>query len=107
MFRDAHVTSTGGNVMTKGSIILALAVAAVLAASSASATPTAEQKCQGAKNQAAGKYAACRQKAEKGLAASGDTVKYRAAISKCEGQFDRAWQKAIDAAAADSATCPD
>jgi len=71
----------------------------------AHAAATPEQKCQAAKNQAAGKYAACRQNAEKGLAASGDASKYGAAITKCEGKFATAWQKATDTATAAGATC--
>jgi len=73
----------------------------------AHAAATPEQKCQAAKNQAAGKYAACRQNAEKGLAASDDATKYGAAITKCEGKLATAWQKATDAATEAGAICPE
>ena len=71
----------------------------------AAATP--QQKCQGGKNQAAGKYAACRQSAEKGFALKGNTTKYNDAILKCETKFGTAWQKEISKAAAAGATCLD
>lgn len=87
--------------------ITGMALATVLIAGMASAAATPEQKCQGAKNLAAGKYAACRQKAEKGLATTGDAAKYGESIVKCESEFATAWQKAIDVAAKASATCPD
>ena len=52
---------------------IVIASAAVLWASMAGAA-TPEQKCQGGKNRVAGKYAACRQNAEKGLALTGTEV---------------------------------
>ena len=75
----------------------------------AQAAPTAAQKCEAAKNVAAGKYAACRQTAEKTRVITGDLAKYAAAIARCEATFAKAWQAAIDKAAdADPpATCPD
>lgn len=78
----------------------------LLAARAAEAAPTTTEKCEGAKNQAAGKYAVCRHKAEKGLALSGDTTKYNEAIGKCESKFAAAWVKAIDKAGGAS-LCPD
>jgi hypothetical protein len=87
--------------MTKAGVFAALAWAATTLA----ATP--QQRCQGSKNLAAGKYAACRQEAEKGLALNGDTAKYDKAIAKCEKNFGKAWQKAIDKAAKASTTCLD
>ena len=68
---------------------------------------TPEQKCQAAKNTAAGVYARCRQNAEKTLALTSDNVKYGSAITKCENRFAAAWQKAIDNATAASAMCRD
>lgn len=68
---------------------------------------TPEQKCEAGKNQAAGKYADCRQKAEAGLVKTGDVTKYNTAIGKCETKFQDKWQKLIDAATAASVTCPD
>lgn len=79
----------------------------LLAAAPAIGALTAEQKCQAGKNQAAGKYADCRQKAEASLVKTGDTTKYAIAISKCETKFQTKWQKLIDAATAAGATCPD
>ena len=81
--------------------------AMLLVAGTAQGAATDAQKCQASKNEAAGKYAACRQNAEKGFALTADAVKYGAAITKCEDKFTAAWQKAIDKATAASATCPD
>jgi hypothetical protein len=91
--------------MTKN-IVAAAACAALLWAGAALAVAP-EQKCQGGKNKAAGKYAYCRQKAEKGLAYNGDTAKYNYAIAKCEQKFTKAWQKEIDRATAAGTTCLD
>jgi hypothetical protein len=88
-------------------ITTAAIAAMVLTATAALAGPTPQQKCQAAKNSAAGKYAACRQSAEKGLVGAVDSTKYDAAIAKCEEKFADAWQKAIDGAASAGATCPD
>lgn len=71
------------------------------------ASVTPEQKCQAAKNLAAGKYAACLQNAEKGQALVADAVKYDAAIAKCAASLAKSWQIAIDKAALAGATCPD
>ncbi|MCK6557413.1 DUF1566 domain-containing protein [Candidatus Binatia bacterium] len=84
-----------------------IAAGLLLAAVPATAALTPEQKCEAGKNQAAGKYADCRQKAEAGLVKSGDLAKYNTAIGKCETKFQDKWQKLIDAATAASATCPD
>ncbi|MCK6556790.1 DUF1566 domain-containing protein [Candidatus Binatia bacterium] len=84
-----------------------IAAGLLLAAVPATAAPTPEQKCEAGKNQAAGKYADCRQKAEAGLVKTGDITKYNTAIGKCETKFQDKWQKLIDAATAASATCPD
>lgn len=77
----------------------------VCAGFSFAATP--EEKCRAAKNLAAGKYAACRQNAEKGLALNGDATKYGEAVDKCEAKFASAWQNAIDKATDAGTTCPD
>lgn len=70
--------------------------ALLLGAGAPEAGGTPEQQCQAMKNKTAGKYAACRQSAEASLAASGDTTKYDAAITKCATSFTTAWQKAQD-----------
>lgn len=87
-------------------IVAATAGAALLWAGMAGAA-TPEQKCQGGKNRVAGKYAACRQNTEKGLALNGDPIRYAAAIAKCEAKFAADWQKEDTRAAADGATCLD
>lgn len=79
-----------------------LAVCLMLAgAGTAQAAPTAAQKCQASKNAAAGKYAACRERAEAKLASTGNTAAFDAAIAKCETRYQTAWnkaeQKAVDA----------
>src|SRR5262249_44726013 len=56
---------------------------------------------------AAGKYAACRQKAGKSLVLTGDATKYGDAITKCAAKLGTSWQKAIDQATAAGATCLD
>lgn len=86
---------------------LTVIAALLLGAASAPAKPTPVQKCQGGKNQAAGKYAACRQNAEAKLATTGDTVKYNAALDKCELKFRSTWQKLEASAAKAGATCLD
>lgn len=88
-------------------ITTAAIAAMLLTASAALAGPTPEQKCQAAKNSAAGKYAACRQSAEKSLVSTGDESKYGISIAKCEMKFADAWQKAIDNATNAGTTCPD
>jgi len=87
--------------------IVILAAALLAAASSAGAASTPEQKCQAAKNKTAGKYEACRQKAEAKLTTSGDATAYTTALGTCDTKFMRAWQKAIDKAAGVGATCLD
>jgi hypothetical protein len=82
-----------------GPMAVFLVSLSVASATAALAGPTPEQKCQAAKNSAAGRYAACRQSAEKTLASAGDVTKYGDAIAKCETKFADAWQKAIDGAA--------
>ena len=63
-----------------------LIVGALLCAGSAPALDPGP-KCQSAKNKDAGKYAACRQKAEAGLVKTGDATKYAEAIAKCDAKF--------------------
>lgn len=86
-------------------ILTAIGAALLWTAAAAAATP--EQKCQGGKNRVAGKYAACRHNAEKGLALAGDGGKYAVAIGKCEAKFAADWQKEDARAAAGGATCLD
>ena len=79
----------------------------LLLAATAMAAGTPEQKCQGGKNEAAGKLAACLAKAEKKLVLSGDGSAYAEAVSKCTDKFDAKWQKLEEAATAAGADCPD
>lgn len=82
-------------------------VALVFAAAPIYAAGSPQQKCQAAKNQAAGKYAACRQNAEKGLALGTDSVTYDAALAKCATKLASAWTKAETKASAAGVTCVD
>lgn len=84
-----------------------MAAIALLWTAGAAHAATPEQKCQGGKNRVAGKYAACRQNAEKGLALNGDAIKYAGTIGKCEAKFAADWQKEETRAAADGASCLD
>jgi len=89
--------------------VLAVLVAGalLLGAPSAEAAGTPQQKCQSAKDKAAGKYAACRQNAEAKLATSGDTTKYGPAIAKCTTKFGNSWLKANENAAKALVSCLD
>ena len=87
--------------------IVALATCGALLWTQPTMGATAQDKCQAGKNQAAGKYAACRHSAEKKLAVTGDTARYNDGIAKCEATFAAAWQKEEDRAAGASATCLD
>jgi len=86
--------------------LITVATLTTLIASAAFAAGTPEQKCQAGKNDAAGKYAACMGKAEKGLVTTGDAVKYAAVVSKCEGKILGTWSKLEAAAVGAGTTCP-
>lgn len=60
------------------------------------AGPTAEQKCEGGKSQASGKYAACASKAEKGLVLKEDVDAYGSALAKCEEKLTSGFAKLED-----------
>ena len=81
--------------------------ALLLGASWATAGLTPEQKCQAGKNQAAGKYAACRQNAEAKFAKNGDPTKYAKDLAGCTAKFTARWQKLEASAAKAGATCRD
>jgi hypothetical protein len=66
------------------------------AVATAQVTPAA--KCRSKKNQIAGKYSECRQKAEGKLALDGDATKYGIAIGKCLTKYDDKWVAAEAAA---------
>jgi hypothetical protein len=101
-------TESSDNLRASRAVCVALAAAAcatLLWAGTALATATPAQKCQAAKNKAAGKYALCRGNAEATLAKTGDTTKYDEAITKCETKYQTAWQKAEQKAVDAGSTC--
>jgi len=69
-------------------------------------TPPPQQKCEAGKNYAAGKYAACRQTAEKKLVLTGDATRYTTAIAECDTLLSMKWQRLEAAATAKGTTCP-
>ncbi len=71
-------------------ILWAVAAAALLLAGPAPAA-TPGERCESAKNREAGKYAACRQKAEATYALRGDAAKRSAALAKCDARYGRSW----------------
>jgi hypothetical protein len=84
----------------------AFTVALVWIAPMALAAGTAEQKCEGGKNDAAGKYNACLGKAQKAFVATGDSIKYADAVARCEGKLINSWGKLEAAAVSAGTTCP-
>jgi hypothetical protein len=77
------------------------AVLAALVGQPALAAGTPEQQCEGGKNGAAGKLAACIAKAQKTLVASADAIAYDEAVTKCEAKLASSFSK-LEAGAA----CP-
>lgn len=67
---------------------------------------TPEARCQAGKNQAAGRYAACLQKARKKLVLSGDVAKFDAAVAKCRTKFTTRWATLELKAIKKGSTCP-
>jgi hypothetical protein len=65
-----------------------------------------ETRCEAGKNAAAGKYAFCRQNAEKGLVRTGDATKYTGALAKCDQKYAATWQKLEQAAIDAGGNCP-
>ena len=78
----------------------------LVSALSAEAAVTPEQKCEGGKIDAAGKFSACLAKAEKGLVSNGDVAKYDAAVTKCQATLDSSYTKLEAAAEKKGGTCP-
>ncbi len=91
---------------TRRSIAALSALVSFVTAAGSHASLTPAQQCQAGKNRVAGKYAACRQNAEAGLATSGDTTKYGQAITKCTDKFVDAWLGLEEKAVKKGATCP-
>ena len=83
-------------VKMRRTITTAAIAAMLLTATVALAAPTPEQKCQAAKNSAAGKYAACRQTAVKTLVSTGEGAVVRERSVVCPPIFS---MKAISSAA--------
>ena len=86
---------------------LAATSVVVLAASVAGAAGTPQQQCQATKNKEAGKYVACRHKAEAKLATTGDTVTYSLTLQKCDEKWTNTWGKADMKAWAAGGSCLD
>ena len=81
-------------------------VLATLWAGAAFAANTPEQKCQGGKSQAAGKYALCRARAEKKQVLTGDGLIYSTAIARCDTKYALTWERLEQLATNASTTCP-
>ena len=74
-------------------IVAAAFAAIVVSVISAAAAPTPAEKCEGGKNDASGKYAACMAKAEKTLLFSSSLDSYDSAILNCAGKYSGSWSK--------------
>lgn len=85
--------------------ISTLALLGFVAATALAVEPL--DKCESAKNKAAGKYASCRQNAEAKLVTTGDTGVYASALTKCTEKLSTSWQRAIDNATKAGVTCLD
>ncbi len=107
MFADHHrAEATNGSAASgRRALVRAAALALLLPAVSLAAV-TPEQKCEGGKNSAAGKYDACAAKAEKGLVTKGDMTRYADALVKCEEKLVKSWDKLEAKAVAAGAACP-
>jgi hypothetical protein len=81
--------------------------ATFLGMGSVHAAQTAEQRCQGARNQLAAKYAVCRAKAEAKFTATADVEAYDASITKCSQSFTAGWTKIEAKAIAAGGACTD
>jgi hypothetical protein len=77
-----------------------------MAAGAVTAGPTPQEKCEGGKNAAAGKYYACIANAEKAFVLVEDGDKYEAAIQKCKTNLNVSWDKLEAKAETKDATCP-
>ena len=86
-------------------IITAVALALVFAGT-AFAKPAPAQKCQSAKNTLAGKYEACRQKAEAKFASTGDRTGRTTALQKCLNSYALKWPLTESNAVKAGGACP-
>lgn len=83
-----------------------LALSAILFWQSTAFAVTPEERCQSAKNQEAGKYASCRQRAEKNFVINGDTARYSRSIMKCDNRLSSRWASLEQSAVAAGTSCP-
>jgi len=67
----------------------------------------AKRRCRAIKTVATGRYAACRHRAESGLARTSDTNVYDTRIAGCEANLESAWSKIINRTAKRGTTCFD
>jgi len=67
----------------------------------------AKRRCRALKTVAAGRYTACRFRAESRRARFSDTPAYEARISRCEVNLERGWQRIIERTEARGTTCFD
>ena len=74
-------------------LILIAGALLLVAAGTAHAKPTAEQKCQKGRYDAAAKYSACQQKAMAKLFGADDFTKFQAAAGKCHVKYTDTWAK--------------
>lgn len=89
----------------RGWVAMGWALALVLCAGAAQAAGDPADKCEAAKNAAAGGYVSCLAKAQAKLVGSGgvDTDKYNAAVTKCGEKLGKKWASAEEKAAG---ACP-
>lgn len=86
--------------------VTAIVAVSTLAAATARAAATDEQKCQAKLQSAAAKYAACQTKAKAKFEAAGeDLVVYNAAAAKCVAKYAAVWPKVQTKFAGTSTTC--
>jgi len=84
-----------------GTLWSAAALALLLTGSALAATPG--ERCESGKNREAGKYAACRQKAEAAYALTGDASRRSTTLARCDAKYGKNWP-AIENKA--GGTCP-
>lgn len=86
--------------------IASFVVLVLLLAGTTGAATTPAQRCQSAKNKAAGKYAACRLNAEAKFATTADGAARATALQKCLAQYASTWPGLETKAMAAGGACP-
>jgi hypothetical protein len=66
-----------------------------------------KRKCRAVKIVAAGRYAACKHKAESRLVRTGDTAAYNNRVARCESNLEATWQRITSRTAERGTTCFD